>query len=138
MLKIAAAQTAAHKRLAEQFLALYRDGATAISLELLIRQSFQKHHLKWGNYRCSHRDIRFHLDRRAALYEWLYNQKEYGIKHSQFYVSVMAYRDSFLYSYQPSVDSKVVYRLKDMLSDLAWYHTNELVHDCHNRKGEAG
>ena len=123
MLKIAKARTNVHKRLADNFLSLAKSGATVAALELLIRQSFQRSRINPGFITCCHRNTRFHLDRRAALYDWLKSQEEEASKLHIFHVSVMTWGDTFLYSYQQAGDSRVVYRLEDMLSDLAWYHS---------------
>lgn len=127
MLKIAKAQTNAHKRLADSFLSLAKSGATVAALELLIRQSFQRSHINPGFITCCHRNIRFYLDRRAALYDWLKSQEEEAARPRIFHVSVMTWGDTFLYSYQQTGDSRLVYRLEDMLCDLAWYHSAETV-----------
>lgn len=127
MLKIAKAQTRIYKQFASVFLSMSKSGATQASLELLIRQSFQRSPINPGYVTCPHRKIRFHLDRRGALYDWLWGQGSDAVMPGVFYVSVMSWGDTYLYSYQRAEDSTEVYRLDDILSELTWYHSSKTV-----------
>lgn len=140
MLKIARSQTSAHRRLAALFVDYYNDDASQASLELLITQSMQRTPVEKGYLTCPVRGVRFHLDRRMALYDFLLFKDKWchgeGKKASvaterQFHVSVMEWGDDFLYCYQPHTDSVEVIDLEQMLSDLCWYHTSWCVPFLH-------
>lgn len=136
MLKIARAQTHAHKSLAVRFIDDYRDEVSTEALEQLMKDSFRDTPVQEGYVMCLGRGARFHLDRRMALYDWLLHQSEWLTSNDfeqpwpwleSFHVSVMAWGDSFLYSYHPSDDSVAVRDIDAFLSDLSWYHTSWLV-----------
>lgn len=125
MLKIAKAQTREHKKLAALFLQHWEEGASRASLELLIKHSFQRYPLIPGHLSCELRGTRFHLDRRAALLDWLMSVSESNV--ASFHVSVVEWGHGFLYSYMAIPGSVCVMRIEDMLSDLSWYHTSACV-----------
>lgn len=126
MLKITKAQSSDHKKLAGAFISLWNDGATTASLELLLRQSFQRRALLPGHLSCPVRKVRFHLDRRAALVDWLIAYKETeGDIGCQ--VSVVEWGYGFLYSYYPIPGAFKVTGIEEMLSDLTWYHSSRCV-----------
>lgn len=125
MLKIAKAQTSDHKKLAALFLQHWEEGASRATLELLIKQSFKRYALIPGHLSCSIRGVRYHLDRRAALLDWLLNRDESVV--DEFTVSVVEWGHGFLYSYMPAPGAVCVTRIEDMLSDLSWYHTSSCV-----------
>lgn len=128
MLKIARSQTREHKKLAALFLAHCDEGASFATLELLLKQSFQRWPLIPGHLSCQKRQVRFHLDRRAALLDWLISYPE-GMRAGRYYVSVIEWGNGFLYAYLPAPGAMEVSRLEDMLSDLSWYHTSRCVLD---------
>lgn len=143
MLKIAKAQAPEYMRLVQRLLDLHEENSSPATLELLVKQSLMKTPVIQGYLACESRDARFHIDRRMALYDWLLHSEDWyadvddmGTNLDRFHVSVMAWGDTFLYSYKPSQCATETYRLEDMIGDLSWYHTAHLVPYISSTKGK--